>query len=105
MATVKHGVVTSAKMTGTVTVTVERSLFHPLYKKRYWRSATYLVDPTGHEVHVGDEVRIIECRPLSKRKHFRITEVVKKAPQVSDVVEEGTLQEVMHRTVTSSPTL
>lgn len=93
----KRGTVTAAKMTNTVTVTVHRSVFHPLYKKQYRMSKKFLADTNGQEVHVGDEVVITECRPLSKRKHFKVTEILKKAAQVSEMAMEGGLEGVMHR--------
>ncbi len=96
----KRGTVTSAKMTGTVTVAVHRLVVHPIYKKRYQMSEKFLADTNGLELHVGDAVVISECRPLSKRKHFRVTEILKKAPQVSELVEE---QEVVNATRRSVP--
>ena len=95
----KVGTITATKMTGTVTVTIHRSVFHPLYRKRYRVSKKFLADSRGVEdLGVGDTVQITECRPLSKRKCFKITEVIKRAPRVSDVVEEGAIEGVMrHR--------
>ena len=94
----KVGVITSAKMTGTVTVTVHRSVFHPLYRKRYRVSKKFLADTAQQkDLGVGDTVEITECRPLSKRKCFTISQVIKRAPRVSDVVEEAGLGEVMTR--------
>lgn len=84
----KKGVVTSAKMTGTVAVTVHRSIFHPIYQKRYRRSKTFLADAREHGLHEGDHVVIEECRPLSKHKHFRVVEVLKKAARVDELCEE-----------------
>jgi small subunit ribosomal protein S17 len=88
----KKGTVTSAKMTGTVTVTVHRSVFHPLYQKRYRSSKKFLADSRGIEdIGVGDTVIITECRPLSKNKHFKVTEVLKRVPRVSEMGEEKEL--------------
>jgi small subunit ribosomal protein S17 len=89
----KKGIVTSASMTGTVTVTVHRSMFHPIYKKRYKLSKKFLADSNGQTLHNGDEVVITECRPISKRKHFKVTEVLKKSDQVSELKEEQEVQE------------
>ena len=94
----KRGIITAAKMKDTITITVHRFVFHPLYKKQYRVSKKFLADTNGQDVHVGDEVVITECRPLSKRKHFKVTEILKRAPQVSDLAEEGGLHEAMHRT-------
>ena len=93
----KRGIVTAAKLQRTVTVTVHRSVVHPLYKKRYRSSKKFLADTGTHTVHLGDEVVITECRPLSKLKHFQVTEILKKAPQVSEMAEEGGLAAVMNR--------
>ena len=86
----KVGTITATKMQGTVTVTVHRSVFHPLYRKRYRVSKKFLADSKGVEdLGVGDTVEITECRPLSKNKHFKITDVIKRAPRVSEFAEEG----------------
>lgn len=92
----KQGTITSAKMTDTVTVTVHRSVFHPMYKKRFRMSKKFLADTNGmKDLGVGDTVQITECRPISKRKHFKVTEVIKRVPRVSEMVEEGELAGVM----------
>lgn len=94
----KKGIVSSARMTGTVTVTVHRSVFHPIYKKRFRRSAKFLADTAGIEdLLEGDTVIITECRPLSKRKCFKVTEVVTRIPRVSEVQEEEGVEEAVHR--------
>lgn len=91
----KKGVITSAKMIGTVTVTVHRSVYHPLYKKSFRMSKKFLADSKGFDVRTGDEVMIGECRPLSKRKRFKILEITKQAPRVSEMGEEAGLSEAM----------
>ena len=97
--TTKTGIVTSAKMTGTITVTVHQQVTHPLYKKSFRRSKKFMTDLNGvKDVAVGDEVIIEECRPISKNKHFRLKEVLKRVPRVSDMSEEKGLHEAMHRT-------
>lgn len=93
----KLGVITAAKMKNTVTVTIHRSVVHPLYKKSFRVSKKFLADTNGQDVHVGDEVRITECRPLSKRKRFKVTEVIKRAAQVSELAEESALTQTIHR--------
>lgn len=87
--TQKTGTITSAgHMQDTVTVTVHMHVRHPLYKKSYRQSKKFLVDTKGiTDLGVGDEVVIEECRPISKRKHFRIQEVLKRAARVSDMAE------------------
>lgn len=66
------GTVVSLKMQGTAVVEVEREVTHPLYKKILKRSRRYKVDTTSQEVALGDKVRIIETKPISKGKYFRI---------------------------------
>lgn len=69
------GRVVSVKAAKTVTVLVERVATHPLYKKTYLRTKKYLVDdPIG--VKEGDLVDIVNCKPVSKNKHWRVTKVV-----------------------------
>ncbi len=85
----KLGTITSAASQDTVTVTVHRAVMHKLYKKSFRKSKKFLADCKGVEdLMVGDEVRIEECRPLSKRKHFRVTEVVKRVPRVSEMIDD-----------------
>lgn len=94
----KKGTITSTKMTGTVTVTVDRAVLHPLYNKRFTRSKKFLADRGDiADLAEGDLVIITECRPLSKNKCFRITEVVERAPRVSELKEEAQLEQTMHR--------
>ena len=92
------GTITAAKMTGTVTVTVHRSVFHPLYRKRYRVSKKFLADTAGQQdLGVGDTVEMTECRPLSKRKCFKITDVLKRVPRVSELKEETALEETIQK--------
>lgn len=91
----KVGTISSAKMQNTVTVTVHRSVFHPVYKKRFRVSKKFLADTAGQQLRVGDLVEITECRPISKNKHFKVTQVLKAAPVVDELKEEAALQAVM----------
>ena len=73
------GRVVSDKMSKTVTVLVERRVKHPLYKKYVRRSTRiHAHDEAGH-CHMGDTVSIVQCRPLSKTKSWRVHEVVARA--------------------------
>lgn len=91
----KKGTVTSAKMTGTVKVTVDTTVFHPIYKKRFKRSKSFLADSNGHDLYEGDVVVISECRPLSKRKRFTVSEIVQKADRVSELQEEAGVRAII----------
>lgn len=99
----KTGIITSAKMQNTVTVAVHRSVMHPLYAKRYRVTKKFLADTNGHDVKEGDTVVITECRPLSKRKCFRVTEVTKRATQFSSFNDDAETAGVQHDHRTSSP--
>ena len=73
------GVVTSSAMQKTVTVAVDRLVKHPLYKKTLRRTSRFLAHDENNSCQVGDRVRIIETRPLSARKRWRVAEVLVKA--------------------------
>jgi small subunit ribosomal protein S17 len=62
----------------TATVIVERKVLHPRYHKTVKRFKKYLVHDEKNDILVGDEVSAIECRPLSKRKNFRLLDIVKR---------------------------
>ena len=83
----KVGTVTSNKMQKTVVVTVERQVIHPLYKRVVRRSKKFLAHDEKNECRVGDTVRIEETRPLSRRKRWRVAEIVTKATLVAPVAE------------------
>ena len=73
------GVVTSDKMAKTVTVLVSTKKLHPLYKKYVSRSKKYKAHDEKNDAHLGDTVRIQECRPVSKDKCWRLVEIVARA--------------------------
>jgi len=73
------GIVTSSAMQKTVTVAVDRFVKHPLYKKTLRRTSRFLAHDEENACQVGDRVRIIETRPLSARKRWRVAEVLAKA--------------------------
>ncbi len=73
------GQVVSDKMEKTITVTVTTKALHPLYKKYVTRSKKYKTHDENNEAHIGDTVRIIESRPMSKDKRWRLVEVVERA--------------------------
>ena len=69
---VMQGTVVSDKCDKTVTVRVERRFMHPLYKKYITRSKKYAAHDEHNRFKVGDQVRIRECRPISKRKCWEV---------------------------------
>ena len=75
----RTGVVVSDKMDKTVVVSVERTVSHPLYGKTMRKTSAFQVHDELNECGVGDRVRIMETRPISKRKRWRVMEVLEKA--------------------------
>ena len=73
------GLVVSDKAEKTVTVRVETLVRHPRYKKRVRRSKKFMVHDEGNEARSGDTVRIIETRPLSARKRWRLANIISRA--------------------------
>jgi len=76
---VRQGVVVSDKMDKTVVVLVERRTKHPLYHKTVTRSERYHAHDEANDAKVGDTVRIMESRPLSKTKRWRLIEIIERA--------------------------
>lgn len=73
------GYVVSNKMEKTVTIEVERLVKHPLYKKYIRRHKKYMAHDERNECQVGDRVLILESRPLSKNKRWRVSRIMEKA--------------------------
>ncbi len=73
------GTVTSDKMEKTITVSVETVKQHPLYKKTIRTNKKYKAHDENNEAKAGDVVKIMETRPLSRDKRWKLTEVVQKA--------------------------
>ncbi|HRP89705.1 MAG TPA: 30S ribosomal protein S17 [Edaphocola sp.] len=73
------GLVTSDKMDKTITVAVERKVKHPLYGKFLKKTTKYHAHDETNQCGIGDTVRIMETRPLSKTKCWRLVEVIEKA--------------------------
>ena len=73
------GVVTSDKMDKTITVAVERKVKHPIYGKFVKKTSKFHAHDEKQECTIGDVVKIMETRPLSKTKRWRLVEVVEKA--------------------------
>ncbi|MDE7433834.1 MAG: 30S ribosomal protein S17 [Mycoplasmoidaceae bacterium] len=74
-----RGTVVSTKMNKTIVVEVERKYLHPLYKKQVISHKKYHVHDEKQEAKVGDVVRIVETRPLSKTKTYRLQKITVKA--------------------------
>lgn len=74
----KIGFVTSNKMTKTIVVSVERQIKHPKYGKFIKRTSKFMAHDEKNEANIGDKVRIVETRPLSKNKCWRLVEIIEK---------------------------
>ena len=77
----KVGMVVSDKMDKTIVVAIEDRVQHPLYKKILKRTYKLKAHDENNECGVGDKVRVMETRPLSKDKRWRLVEIVEKAKQ------------------------
>jgi len=75
---IRTGVVTSNKMTKTITVAVERKVKHPIYGKFVKKTTRFHAHDEKDECSIGDTVRIMETRPMSKTKRWRLVEVIEK---------------------------
>ena len=84
----KVGQVVSTKAAKTIIVEVSRRVPHPLYKRIVKKRKRFYAHDEEGRAKMGDIVRIMECRPLSRTKHWRLTEVVRRAPQVGVQPEE-----------------
>ena len=73
------GQVVSDKMDKTIVVAIEDSVRHPLYKKTMKRTYKLKAHDENNECGIGDTVKVMECRPLSKDKRWRLVEIIKKA--------------------------
>ena len=73
------GLVTSDKMDKTIVVTISSKKMDRLYKKYVTRSKKYMAHDENNEAHIGDTVVIVECRPLSKNKSWRLAEIKARA--------------------------
>ncbi len=78
MAKLFVGKVVSVKMQDTAVVEVVRRVPHKVYKKLLKKSKNFKVDTKGHEVAIGNEVRFIETKPISKDKNFKVLEIIER---------------------------
>ncbi len=76
---VREGVVVSDKMDKTVVVQVKDLVQHPLYRRVIKRTTKFKAHDEQNACNIGDKVRIMETRPLSKEKRWRVTEIIEKA--------------------------
>ncbi|MCX8010805.1 MAG: 30S ribosomal protein S17 [Ignavibacteria bacterium] len=75
---VRIGKVISNKMDKSIVVAIERRVAHPIYKKYYKKTTKLMAHDEKNECHVGDTVKIMETRPLSKNKCWRLVSIIEK---------------------------
>ena len=73
------GIVVSNKMQKTITVSIQRRVPHPLYNKYFKKTTNLMAHDEKGECNIGDKVKIMETRPLSLKKRWRLVEIVEKA--------------------------
>jgi len=92
--TKKVGVVVSDRMTKTAIVAVERMVRHPAYKRIVRRTSRFFAHDERNEAHVGDQVEIVETRPLSKNKRWRIARIISRGTQKAPALELPGIEEI-----------
>lgn len=99
MAKTIYGIVASKKTDKTIVVTEHVRMTHPLYRKQYTVTKRFMAHDENNEAQEGDKVVIVETRPLSARKHFKLDRVVEKAgikhveAETPAIVEEANEEE------------
>ena len=73
------GIVTSNKMDKSIVVAVERKVKHPKYGKFVKKTTKFVAHDENNDCHIGDTVKIMETRPLSKSKNWRLVEIIERA--------------------------
>jgi small subunit ribosomal protein S17 len=73
------GVVVKNSMQKSITIAIERKVAHPIYKKYFKKTTKLIVHDENNECNIGDVVKIMETRPISKNKNWRLVEIVEKA--------------------------
>jgi small subunit ribosomal protein S17 len=80
----RTGVIVSDRMQKTVVVTVERTVTHPKYKKILRRRTNVKAHDESNQCRIGDRVLIVECRPLSRDKRWRVSKILERAKMVEE---------------------
>jgi small subunit ribosomal protein S17 len=87
----RNGVVISDRMQKTVVVSVERTVMHPTYKKFLRRRTRVKAHDENNQCHVGDRVLIVECRPMSRDKRWRVSKVLERARTIDAAQPQGSV--------------
>ena len=79
----RSGIVVSNKMEKTIVVKIENRYPHPIYSKTITKTKKYLVHDEMNECNIGDQVLVHECRPLSRKKRWKLAKIISKSSLVS----------------------
>ena len=85
----RSGTVVSDRMEKTIVVSLERMVIHPKYRKYLKRRTRVKAHDETNRCHIGDRVRIVECRPLSRDKRWRVSEILQHARTTEDEQSDG----------------
>lgn len=85
----RSGLVVSDRMQKTVVVSIERTVLHPRYKKVLKRRTKVKAHDESNQCHIGDRVLIVECRPLSRDKRWRVSKVIEPARATEVPIDAG----------------
>ena len=85
----RTGTVVSDRMEKTIVVSLERTVMHPKYGKYLKRRSRVKAHDETNQCHVGDRVRIVECRPLSRDKRWRVSEILQRTRTTADEQSTG----------------
>jgi small subunit ribosomal protein S17 len=98
MARTIIGIVSSAKTDKTIVVTVATRKTHPLYRKQYTRSKKFMAHDEKNEAEVGDKVAIVETKPISARKRFKLNQIIEKPVLRADSLAATKVEEPEKKT-------
>jgi small subunit ribosomal protein S17 len=83
----RSGVVVSDRMQKTIVVSVERTVTHPKYRKILRRRSKVKAHDESNQCHIGDRVLIVECRPMSRDKHWRVSKILERGQTLAEDVK------------------
>lgn len=102
MAKILIGKVTSDKPDKSIIVTVVTHKTHPVYKKKYISSKNFMAHDENNEAKIGDKVSIIETRPLSAKKRFKLNQIIEKPMIRDDIAGDVDIKAIAKKTVKST---
>lgn len=88
------GTVTSDSRDKTITVSIVSRETHPIYRKQYSKTRKYTAHDEKNEAHVGDRVEIVECRPISKTKSYKLSQILERGQGTVELKEDVTEVEI-----------